>query len=65
MLFEARYQAGGVKPLIGIEMPVVPQSEPSQQQIDENLQYSNNFRLIGAHCHRMRINSILMKSMVH
>jgi hypothetical protein len=32
---EARYQAGGVKPLIGIEMPVVPQSEQSQQQIDE------------------------------
>jgi hypothetical protein len=32
---EARYQAGGIKPLIGIEMPVVPESAQSQQQIDE------------------------------
>jgi len=32
---EVRYQAGGMKPLIGIEMPVVPVSEQSQQQIDE------------------------------
>ena len=32
---EVRYQAGGIKPLIGIEMPVVPESEQSQQQIDE------------------------------
>ena len=32
---EIRYQAGGLKPLIGIEMPVVPESEQSQQQIDE------------------------------
>ena len=32
---EVRYQAGGIKPLMGIEMPVVPKSEQSQQQIDE------------------------------
>jgi hypothetical protein len=32
---EVRYQAGGTKPLIGIEMPGVPDSEQSQQQIDE------------------------------
>ena len=32
---EVRYQAGGIKPLIGIEMSTVPESEQSQQQIDE------------------------------
>ena len=32
---EVRYQASGIKPLVGIAMPVVPESEQSQKQIDE------------------------------
>ena len=58
---EARYQAGGVKPLIGIEMPVVPQSEQSQQQIDETFNTVTipfNWRTLSPDTDKFNFNEI-------